>query len=201
VRKKKKPTTDGPLIFKSKKAYVLAGIFVVVFGASLAVIYELARLYTHTNPTVDALQEAIKLDGQARVHFEVGEYGKAADLLDFSINTYRDRIQRDYEMNDTNQLLKDKTMFAENSQRAAECYALIARRAQAAGDSKLAQKNMKKALARYRAAMKFWMQYDYAVLRGTSAPDAVGDYEAVLKELGLNDELMKVQSWVAKNSK
>jgi serine/threonine protein kinase len=147
----------------------------------------------------DAFTDATTLDAKSYSYFVRGDYEKAAPLLEFGIATYKERVEADKKSNAEQQLIKDKTLLTENIQHVGKCYMEIAKRANLGGDREKAKTYFNKALDRYREAMQFWMTYKYSNLQQTMAPEAVTEYEFVLKQLGLNDELSKLKSWQLKN--
>jgi len=186
------------------RKYVAATIAAIIIGASLAVITEGVKLYSvmsgapNPAPGGDDYTDAKNLDAKSYGYFVRGEYEKSAPLLEFGIATYRERIEQDKANNDNEQLLRDETFLNENIQHVGKCYLEIAKQAKAANNKEKAGTYFNKALERYREAMKFWERYSYSNLHNTMAPEAVSEYEFVLRELNLSDELAALQAWAAK---
>ena len=185
---KNKPVSRG-------RKYALATVISLIAGVSLAVASEGLKFYNIFYGPADSFSDATSLDAKSYTYFLRGEYEKAAPLLEFGIATYRENVEQDRKNNNNDQALKDETLLTENIQHVGKCYLEIAKRAKKEGDVDKARQYFTKALERYREAMRFWMRYSHSAILSTMAPEAIGEYEFVLKELGLNDELKKLNDW------
>ncbi len=185
---------------EKRVVWTVFAILVMIANASIFCFY--GNHPSETKSPVDygdAFTDATTLDAKSYSYFVRGDYEKAAPLLEFGIATYKERVEADKKSNAEQQLIKDKTLLTENIQHVGKCYMEIAKRANLEGDREKAKTYFNKALDRYREAMQFWMTYKYSNLQQTMAPEAVTEYEFVLKQLGLTDELSKLKSWQLNN--
>jgi serine/threonine protein kinase len=192
--KKAKKTEKNKSVSRGRKYALATGIALIV-GVSLAIASEGVKLYNIFYGSSDSFSDATSLDAKSYAYFLRGQYEKAAPLLEFGIATYREKVEQDRKNNNNDQALKDETLLTENIQHVGKCYLEIAKRAKTEGDVNKAKLYFTKALERYREAMKFWMRYNHSAILATMAPEAIAEYEIVLKELGLNDELKNLNDW------
>ncbi|MCA9801044.1 MAG: serine/threonine protein kinase [Cyanobacteria bacterium HKST-UBA02] len=164
-----------------------AAIVATAIGVTLAIISTVTGLGTGIGLGGSDYATAGSLDARAYQYFVKGDYEKAAPLLEFGVETYREQVEKDRAEGNNRELPAHEVVLAENYQHIGKCYLFIAQKAEKAGDTAKSREKLEKALERYRQAMEIWKKYGN--YRGSMMPEAVAEYARVLEKLGLTDEL------------
>ncbi|MGD9683583.1 MAG: protein kinase [Candidatus Obscuribacterales bacterium] len=167
--------------------FVWAAIVATAIGVTLAIISTVTGLGTGIGLGGSDYATAGSLDARAYQYFVKGDYEKAAPLLEFGVEAYKEQVEKDKAEGNNRELPAHEVVLAENYQHIGKCYLYLAQKAEKAGDTAKATENLEKALDRYRQAMAIWKRYNFG--SNSMMPEAVKEYAIVLEKLGLSKEL------------